>query len=148
MERLQPFDFAHKVFDLLLQFVFAHAFLPLSVHQLPILKVKIIDKTAGAKPLSEDMFLHWCGFEFEVVCLNDGHCVQNTEKILATMCTDNDCALSRRSLPSKQGRPRTLRLQWWCFHLTAQARGLSRTNYRKRGRFRKEIIREFRIHGS
>jgi hypothetical protein len=38
------------------------------------------------------------------------------------------------SLPAKpernaQGRPRLLRLQSWCFHHTAETRGLSRTNY-------------------
>ena len=72
MERLQPFYLAHKVFDLFLQLVFAHAFLPLVVHQLPIFKAKIIDKAARTKPLSEDLFLRPCGFEFEAICLNDG----------------------------------------------------------------------------
>lgn len=69
MERFEPFIDAHKVFDLLLQLVFADAFLLLFVHQLPILKAKIIDKTARTKPLSKDLFLR--SFGFEAVCFYD-----------------------------------------------------------------------------
>jgi hypothetical protein len=113
MERFEPFDLTDKVFDLLLQLVFADAFLPLIVHQLPIFKAKIIDKTARTKPLSEDLFLRPCRFEFEAICLHDGHCAKIQKIELISTYTDDDCAISRRALPSKpernaQCRPRPL----------------------------------------